>query len=445
MVAKPVRDDDKTTDSEPATPSRAGGDVASRSGLPALGAVEAEEEQLTEELNQVEAERQALSQATSSMAESPRSKLDLPSILQTSSPHKSVASLSPVLEKPDGGKKRSDFDDKSISARLQKMSRTTQKVWVHKECNVCKAWSSDLDPVCTARHRKVAFKECLTIVCPQTGGVFFGRRWCYAPNAKGAVGNVCWYCCRTLEVDIEVMCSFGEAKEKIKDDAYKKKFRYSLGQVEEMAIQTGGKVTSTTFATVKMKKKQRFTHKRKGRAITVAKFLKRKGYKPPAKEILTKKNKRGEIVEYVHIWNDSDSSEWDIEEDSEIEIEKCETLETDEFALREGHVDQRYADICKEQFKSESSKGTRLSKKSVDEMEKKTEAEVAAKKIKSGETDQDKDKDEQQDEKERVDESETMAHSAVHCNGGIRNVKIWLRPSQAHTFLISSKESMNHS
>lgn len=85
-------------------------------------------------------------------------------------------------------------------------------------------------------------------------------------------------------------------------------------------------------------------HKKHGRCKTVNIYVGQIGKRLRETECFMKQGKGGVIRECVTVWKDNTDS-WSSEQASEEAMEKEKVLDTDEFALRDGHVDSRFNDI----------------------------------------------------------------------------------------------------
>ena len=181
-------------------------------------------------------------------------------------------------------------------------------------------------------------------VCGLSGEDVVGTRWAYPPTKDGMPsGSFCFYCNKTLECHpdyVKLGWSLTQAASELKDEGLAAKWQKNRSRIVDIAAQNGGKVTGTLMDQVFHVTKKASRDTRRGTAMSVTKYRKVTGKGVEGMKVYQKTKRDGREVDYVKVFDNSDSDEWAFSEESAEEIEGRRMVDDGQFKLVENQYEQ---------------------------------------------------------------------------------------------------------
>ena len=224
--------------------------------------------------------------------------------------------------------------------RTQATPRGRPKRFMEKrDCNLCGCNDCDPDPV-DLQLLKAAQPESDE---EQLKTQAKRMRWAYQAVNGVTQGNLDWYCVKVVEVRY-IGKSCKELRALISSDSAEMAlFLRRREQVIEISAQHEGNATLTVFKRaedVVVTTQASMHHKRHGRCVSVRKFTKETGHAPLPRQIHKRRNRKGDVVEYVKIYDRRDSEEWSFTEDDAEIVQKRRKLDDGAVVLDDAQLQE---------------------------------------------------------------------------------------------------------
>ena len=243
-------------------------------------------------------------------------------------------------------------------------------VATNKFCHLCDCKPLDPDPVWLAlkdRQPDIEWRECI-VRYDESGTKIVCTRWAYPPMGDGArpQGNHCMYCVKTIdnhEYYIVKNLSLKEVKELIGSDlAEKDTFQTFQAITIKVAIANCGRITQSLVQSVVLTTSTSQNATNRGKAISVRKYVRKTGTQPPPQmTIYTRINRRGEPIDYVKVYNHSDSEEWSFSETEQTSASKTRIVDDGSMILSTGQMATKYKSTVEAAFGNSEKRETKLS------------------------------------------------------------------------------------